>query len=141
MNDNEMLKLRSTKFSSSPQVHSFLFFVLEEAWVVWEVFSPSPKLSPPPEWIGWGGGYEYARDRGYWYDWGAGSPDDPPAGEEDIHMVGSHMVEDMNMMVKHYHPMNHRLEVAGMDMVEEHYHPMNHWSEVEGIDFLDFLES
>jgi hypothetical protein len=36
------------------------------------------------------------------------------------------MVEDMNMVVKHYHPMNHRLEVADMDMVEEHYHPMNH---------------
>jgi hypothetical protein len=47
-------------------------------------------------------------------------------GEEDIHMVGSHMVEGMNMLVKHYHPMNHRLEVAGMDMVEEHYHLMNH---------------
>jgi hypothetical protein len=27
-------------------------------------------------------------------------------GEEDIHMVDSHMVEGINMVVKHYHPMN-----------------------------------
>jgi hypothetical protein len=41
-------------------------------------------------------------------------------GEEDIHMVGSHMVE-----------------VAGMDTVVEHYHLMNHRPEVEGMNRED----
>jgi hypothetical protein len=52
-------------------------------------------------------------------------------GEEDIHMVGIHMVE------KYYHPMNHESELKGMDTVEEHYHLMNHRPEVEGIDMND----
>jgi hypothetical protein len=49
MNDNEMMKLKSTKFSSSLRVHSFLLFILMRASVVWEVFSPPLKLSPPPK--------------------------------------------------------------------------------------------
>jgi streptomycin 6-kinase len=40
--------------------------------------------------------------------------------EEDMNMVGSHMVE-----------------VAGMHTVEEHEHPMNHRPEVEGMDWED----
>jgi hypothetical protein len=46
-------------------------------------------------------------------------------------------VEDMDTVIEHYHPMNHRLEVASIDMVDEHYHPMNHRLEVEGIDRED----
>jgi hypothetical protein len=59
--------------------------------------------------------------------------------EEDIHMVGSNMVEveGMDTVEEHYHPMNHQPEVAGMDTVEEHYHPMNHRPEVEGMDRED----
>jgi hypothetical protein len=72
-------------------------------------------------------------------------------------MVGSNMVEvdGMNMVEKHFHPMNHqpevegmdtveyfhlmnhRPEVEGMDTVEEHFHPMNHRPEVEGMDTVD----
>jgi hypothetical protein len=61
------MKLRPTKIYSSPRVHSFLFLLLARGWVVWEVFPPPPECSPPPEWIGWGGGYEYARGGGYVY--------------------------------------------------------------------------
>jgi hypothetical protein len=46
-------------------------------------------------------------------------------------------VEDMDTVIEHYHPTNHRLEVASIDMVDEHYHPMNHRLEVEGIDRED----
>jgi hypothetical protein len=59
-------------------------------------------------------------------------------------------VESMNMVEEQDHPMNHRLgeedmnivgihmvQVGGMDMVDEHYHPMNHPLEVEGINRED----
>jgi hypothetical protein len=75
-----MMKLRSIKFSSSPWFHSFHFFVLEGASVVWEIFSPPPELSPSPERTGWGGGYGYAGGGGYGYGWGEGPPDEPPVG-------------------------------------------------------------
>jgi hypothetical protein len=42
-------------------------------------------------------------------------------------------VEGTNMMEKHDHPTNHRLEEDGMNMVEEHYHPMNHRLEVRDV--------
>jgi hypothetical protein len=60
-------------------------------------------------------------------------------GEEDMNMVGSHMleIEDMDTVEEHYHPINHWPEVEGMNTVEEHYHPINHWSEVEGMDMED----
>jgi hypothetical protein len=60
-------------------------------------------------------------------------------GEEDIHMVGIHMVEvdGMDTVEEHYHTMNHQPEIEGIDTVEEHYHPMNHRSEVDGMDRED----
>jgi hypothetical protein len=70
--------MQSTEFSSSSRVHIFLFFILDGAWVIWEVFSPPPKLSPPPEWTGWGGGYRYTGGVGYEYGRGAWPPDEPP---------------------------------------------------------------
>jgi hypothetical protein len=73
-----MIKLRSTNFFSSLWVHSFHFFILVGAWVVWEVFSPPLELSPSPEWIGWGEGYVYPGGGGYEYDGGAWPPDEPP---------------------------------------------------------------
>jgi hypothetical protein len=80
MQDNEMMKLRSTSFSLSVGVHSFLFFILDRAWVVWEVLSPPPELSSPSDWTGWGGGYGYIGGGGYEYGWGAKPPDEPPVG-------------------------------------------------------------
>jgi hypothetical protein len=57
-------------------------------------------------------------------------------------------VEDMNILVEHDHPSNHRLgeedmntkgihmvEVEGMDIVEEC--PSNHWQEDESMDMKD----
>jgi hypothetical protein len=79
MKDNEIIKLRSTEFSSLLWVHSFLFFILDGAWVVWEVFSPSPELSPPLEWTCWGGGYGYIRGGGYGYGGGVWLTDEPLA--------------------------------------------------------------
>jgi hypothetical protein len=81
MNDTEIMKLKSTKFFSLLLVHSFHFFILKGAWVVWEVFSPPPELSPPPEWTGWGRGYGYTGDGGYRYDWRVGPLDEPPVEE------------------------------------------------------------
>jgi hypothetical protein len=54
-------------------------------------------------------------------------------GEKGMNMVGSHMdmVEGIDTMDEHFHPMNHRSEVESMDTVEEHFHPMNHRSEVD----------
>jgi hypothetical protein len=80
MKDNEIMKLRSTKFFSSSWVHSFCFFVLEWAWVIWEVFSLPFELLPPLKWTGWGGGYGYVGGGGYEYGWGAEPPDEPPIG-------------------------------------------------------------
>jgi hypothetical protein len=116
MKNNEMMKLRSIKFSSSPRVHLFLFFILDGAWVVWDVFSPPSELSPPLEWACWGGGYGYAGGGGYEYAGGAGLPDEPPAGEEG-----------MNMVEEHYHPMNHGLEVEDMNMVGIHMVRVGVW--------------
>jgi hypothetical protein len=134
MKDNEIMKLRCTKFFTSPWVHSFHFFILEVAWVVWEIFSPPPELSPSLDRTGWGGGYGYAGGGGYVYGWGAGPPDEPPVGEEGMNMVE---VEGTDMVDEHFHPMNHRPEVEGMDAVEEHFHPMNHQPEVEDMDMVD----
>jgi hypothetical protein len=60
-------------------------------------------------------------------------------GEEGMNMVGSNMVEvnSMYTVEKHFHPMNHRMEVEVIDMVENHFHPMNHRPEVEGMDTMD----
>jgi hypothetical protein len=81
MQDNEMMKLRSTNFPSSTGVHSFLFFILDGVWVISEVLSPPLELSSPPEWACWGGGYEYIEGGWYEYGWGVGPPDEPPVGE------------------------------------------------------------
>jgi hypothetical protein len=131
-----MMKLRSTKFSLSPRVHSFLFFILDGAWVVWEVFSLPPELSPPPEWTGWGGGYEYAGGRGYEYGEGAGPPHEPPAGGGGYGYGDGALLPDepptggdgygyggypygggggMDTMEEQYHSMNHRLDEEGMN--------------------------
>jgi hypothetical protein len=115
MNDNEMMKLKSTKFFSSSRAHLFLFFVPDGAWVVWELLSPPLELSPPPEWTGWGGGYGYARGGGYEYGWEAGPLDEPPTRggyEYGAYPYGGG---------------------GNMDTVEEHYHLMNHWPEVESM--------
>jgi hypothetical protein len=60
-------------------------------------------------------------------------------GEENMNMVGSHMVEvtGMDTVEEHYHLMNHRPEVEGMDTVEEQYHLMNHRPDVDGMDRKD----
>jgi hypothetical protein len=60
-------------------------------------------------------------------------------GEEDIHMVGIHIVEveGMDAVEKHYHPMNHRPKVEGMDREKGHYHRMNHRPKVDGMDMED----
>jgi hypothetical protein len=84
---------------------------LREIWVVWEVFSLPPELSPPPEWIGWGGRYGYARGGGYEYGWGAGPTNEPPARGGGYEYGG----EGKDMVKEHCHPMNHRPEVEGMD--------------------------
>jgi hypothetical protein len=47
------------------------------------------------------------------------------------------VVEGMNMMEEHCHPMNHRLGEKGMNTVEEHAHPMNHRLEEEGMNMAD----
>jgi hypothetical protein len=139
MKGNKIIKLRSTKFFSSPWVHSFLFFILKGAWAIWEVFSLPPELSPPPEWTGWGGGYGYVGGGWYGYGWGAGPPEESPIGRGGMNMVDSNMVEvdGMDTVEEHFHPMNHRPEVECMNTVEEHFHPMNHRPEVEGIDTVD----
>jgi hypothetical protein len=98
-------------------------------------------LSSPPEWTAWGGGYEYVEGGGYEYGWGAGHPTNHQLGEEDMNMVGSHMVEvaDIDTVEEHKHLMNHwpEVEVEGTDMAEEHEHPMNHWPKVEGMNRED----
>jgi hypothetical protein len=120
MKDNEIMKLRNIKISSSPWVHSFRFIILEWAWVAWEVFSPPPELSPHPERTCWSGGYGYAGGGWYGYGWGAGPPDEPLDGEEGMNMVGTNMVrvDGMDMVEEHFYPMNYRPDVEGMDMVE-----------------------
>jgi hypothetical protein len=118
MKDNEMMKLRSIKFFSSPRVHSFLFFILDGAWVVWEVFPLYPSCRHLQS--------EQVEVEGI---------DMMKVAEHD-HLM-DHRLEDggMNMMEEHYHPMNHWVEEEDMDMVEER--PSNHRLEVEGIDRED----
>jgi hypothetical protein len=125
MKDDEMIKLRSTKFFSSPQVHSFLFFVLDEDWVVWEVFSPPPELSSPPEWTCWGGGYGYTRGGGYEYVEGAWPSDELLAGG-GVYEYGEGALpsnEPPNRGGWYGYDGYPYSGGGGMDMVEEH--PLN----------------
>jgi hypothetical protein len=139
MNDNEIMKLRSTKFSLSSWVRSFLFFIIDRAWVVWEVFFPPPELSLPLEWTGWGGGYGYEKGGGYEYGEGAWPPDEPPARGGGYEYGGEALppVEAPTEGGGYVYGGYPYGESGGMDMVKEHYHPMNHPLEVEGIDRED----
>jgi hypothetical protein len=93
-------------------------------------------LSPPREWTGWGGGYgfdgggEYEHGGGAWppdealtggggYEYGeeALSPDEAPVGGGGYGYGGYAYGGGggMDMVAKHYHPMNHRPEVEDID--------------------------
>jgi hypothetical protein len=137
MKDDEMIKLRSIKVYSSSRVHSFLFFIIDGAWVVWEVLSPSPELSPPPEWTDWGGGYGYVRGGGCEYDWAAGPPDEPPTGGGGYEYDREALPPDEPPIRGYGYGGYPYGGDWSMDTVDEHYHPMNHRPEVVGTDMED----
>jgi hypothetical protein len=134
-----MMKLRSTKFFLLLWVYLFLFFILNRAWVVWEVLSPPPKLSPPPEWTGWGGGYGYDGCGVYEYDGVAWPPDETPAGGGGYEYGGGALPPDEPSTEGGGYGYGGYPYGGGggMDMLEEYYHSMNQWPEVDGIDRVD----
>jgi hypothetical protein len=94
------------------------------------VFSPPPELSPPPEWIGWAGGYEY--------EGGAWPPIEPLAGGGEYEYGGETwplvkpLTEEGGYEYGGYPygggggygygggaPVEHRSELEGINMVED----------------------
>jgi hypothetical protein len=93
MNNNEIIKLRSTKFFSSSRVHSFFSSSLSELELYGRCFSLY--LS-----------YHHLQSEHVEVE-----DMDTPEVEEQDHLMNHQLGEEgINMVEEHDHPMNHRLE-------------------------------
>jgi hypothetical protein len=120
MKDNEMMKLRSTKFSHCRESTHFISSSLKEL-ELYERYSPRHP-----------------------------SCHQLRSEQVEVEGMDMPEVEGVDIVEEQDHPMNHRLgeegmnmvginmvEMDDMDTVEEQFHSMNHGPKVEGMDTVD----
>jgi hypothetical protein len=91
------------------------------------------------EWTGLAGGYRYDGGGGHEYDGGAWPPDEAPTRGGGYKYSEEALPPDEAPTAGGGYGYGGYPYGGGggMDMVEKHYHPINHWLEVESIDKED----